>query len=182
MRKLIPIFLIILFVVSGCKTTPSIQEEDIIEESTSTFTSLEHGEISIFPTYEYQGVSDQSDEKNIRKLYLWVNKADNKYIIVNQIIVREGTIPPGTKGIDPYGSLYSSWDEAVYTSIAERPYRTLGLFGIDLPPCFMAAVGAHIGDKEAIIRILIVPDKMCSENYQPVLEELNRSVLLDPLR
>lgn len=179
MKKYSPIFLILILLVSliACTSSPTSK----VAKDTNIFTSKTHGDISIFPIYKYLGMSDFSDEKAYRKIYVWENAPENKYIIISQLIVKNGKFPVDITWISPYGALYTGYMQAAYTSIGERPFMALDKYGITLPDCFITAVKAHVNDTEAIFRILIVPDKMCSEVYEPIMQELDRVAIINPL-
>ena len=73
MKKIIPIFLIFLFFLVSCKTTP----QTAVEKDTNIFTSPTHGDIAIFPTYKYLGMKELSEGRAYRKYFLWENSFEN---------------------------------------------------------------------------------------------------------
>jgi hypothetical protein len=177
MKKIIPIFLIFLFFLAGCETTP----QSTVEKDTNIFTSKTHGDVAIFPTFEYLGMNESTEGKGVRKYYIWENKFENKYIMILQIVPKEGNFPEDLQWISKKDALYVKGMRAAFTSIASRSYIIMQKFVTEFPPCFILAQEIHVAPREALFRILIVPDKMCAEEYKPVMEELDRVAIINPL-
>jgi len=179
MKKVLSIFLIALFFLVACNggNKPVTKVEPV----TKTFVSENHGPIAIFPTYEYLGMKESFEGKSNREYHLWENKFDGKYILIIQIIPKEGTFPSDLVWNSTQGSLYVKGMRAAYNSIAARTYKIMKQLGAEFPPCFILAQEVHVSPKEAIFRVLIVPDKMCTEEYEPVMEELDRVAVIKPL-
>ena len=177
MRKAIYLF-IFLFLLVACT---DLVKDTKIEKDTNIFISKTHGEVAIFPTFKYLGVVDLTDYKAHRKYFIWENNYENKYIVITQIIVKADKFPPNIQWINPNGAIFARGMRGAYTSIANRPRLALEKVGGVLPDCFILASEAHVKEREALIISLIVPDKMCSENYEPVMEELKRVAIINPL-
>jgi len=185
MKKVIPIFLLILFFLAACggqdvkETKDSTPKE--VKKDTSSYISLNHGTIGVFPSYKYLGMEEASTEKGNRKYYLWEHPRLNKYILILQIVPKEGTFPENIKWVSPDDALYIKGMRAAYSSISLRTYEIIKKLGARLPDCFILAEEVHVIPEEALFRILIVPDAGCSEDYAPVMEELDRVTILNPL-
>ena len=181
MKKCKPIFLILVLVFfliscgSGQRTDTGIQPE------TKTFVSEKHGDIGIFPAYNFMGTYELATEKSFRQYNLWENPYEGKYIMIIQIVPKEGTFPPNLVWNDPQTSLYIKGMRAAYDGISSRSYSIMQKLGAEFPPCFILAQEVHVHPKEALFRILIVPDKMCTGDYEPVMEELDRVLIINPL-
>jgi len=177
MKKIIPIFLIFLFFLAGCNSAP----QPAIEKDTNIFTSKTHGDISIFPIYKHLGEKRNTEGKGIRTYNVWENPHENKYIMILQIVPKEGTFPEDLVWTPANGRLYVKGLKAAYNSIGSRPYSIMMKLGAKFPDCFILAEEVHVAPREALFRILIVPDKMCAEEYEPVMEELDRVAIINPL-
>jgi hypothetical protein len=66
--------------------------------------------------------------------------------------------------VNPNGALHIKGMRAAYDSIASRTYSAMQKLGAEFPDCFILAEEVHVAPKEALFRILIVPDKMCTGN------------------
>ena len=178
MKKIIPIFLIFLFFLVSCKTTP----QPTVEKDTNIFKSNTHGDIAIFPTYKYLGMKERSENsKAYRKYHVWENPYENKYIMILQMVPKQGKSFPSDINWFAGSPLYVKGMRAAYASLGERPYSVMVNLGAKFPPCFILVEEIHKSPKEVIFRALIVPDKMCAEEYEPVMEELDRVAIINPL-
>ena len=181
MKKYNPVLLILILVFSLVACGGG-QRTDSIEPETKTFVSQTHGEIGIFPTYEYMGVYESSEGKGIRHYHLWENPYDGKYLMILQIVPKQGTFPPDIMWNNPKDAIYIRGMRAAYDSISSRSYGIMTKLGAQFPACFILAQEVHVAPKEALFRILIVPDNMCTGNdYQSVMEELDRVLIINPL-
>jgi len=182
MKRIIPIFLIFLFFLVSCKTTTPVKPstEETLKKEPYQFVTKSIGTYSIMPTYKYLGWRSFTDEKAVRDYHVWENKFDGKYVIIYNLIAKQGTFPPDLHWIDTYAAIYHKGMRAAFITMGERPFMALQQFGVILPDCFILAQEVHHNDKEAVIRILVAPDKMCSEDYEPVMEELDRVVVTTP--
>jgi len=178
MKKIIPIFLIFLFFLVSCKTTP----QSAVETDINVFTSKTFGEIAIFPTFKYLGMKERSENsKAYRKYHVWENPYENKYIMILQMIPKQGKTFPSDINWFSGNPLYVKGMRAAYSSIGGRPHGVMVSLGAEFPPCFILAEEVHLSPKEVVFRILIVPDKMCAEEYEPVMEELDRVAIINSL-
>jgi len=182
MKRIIPIFLILIFALCSCNGhTPDVPStSETLKEEPYQFVTKSIGTYSIMPTYKYLGWRSFTDEKAIRDYHIWENKFDGKYVIIYNLIAKQGTFPPNLQWINEYDSIYHKGMRAAYITMGERPLLALQQFGVILPDCFILAQEVHHNDKEAVIRILVVPDKMCAEDYEPVMEELDRVIVKTP--
>ena len=180
MKRIIPIFLIpLLFMVIAC---PNNKVPDTrVEEDTNTFVSKQHGSIAIMPTFKYMGEKINEEGKGIRRYFVWENNYDQKYIVILQLIPKEGVFPIDLDWTPKEGSLYIKGFRAAYDSIADATNTILLELGAIIPDCFILAEEVHVKPTEALFRILIVPDKMCSGDYESVMEELDRVIIINPL-
>ena len=178
MKKVIPIFLIFLFFLVSCKTTP----QPTVEKDTNIFKSNTHGDIAVFPTYKYLGMKERSENsKAYRKYHVWENPYENKYIMILQMVPKQGKSFPSDINWFAGSPLYVKGMRAAYASLSERPYSVMVNLGAEFPPCFILAEEVHVAPKEVLFRALIVPDKMCAEEYEPIMEELDRVAIINPL-
>ena len=183
MKKFIPFLIIIAFILSGCSGTPEqgeIIEETIIEEDINTFVSPNHGSIAIFPTFKYLGSKESSTVKSIRKYHVWEQKNEGKYVMILQIVPKEGTFPENLNWTPEEGALFIKGKRAAYSTISFTAQKIMFDLGADFPLCFVLAEEVHVVPTEAVFRILIVPDR-CEGNYEPVMEELDRVAIIKPL-
>lgn len=178
MIKNISGFLIFILLIFGCATDPITTKED---DQTFRFISRSMGLVSIMPTYQYIGEKDLSDQKATRVYHIWEDSMNEKYIMIYHLIAKQGTFPPGLQWVTPNGAIYIKGMRAAYTTIGEKPYSALQKFNLRLQECFILAQEVHHNDTEAVFRILIVPDETCAEEYEPVMEELDRVTIKDPL-
>ena len=179
MKKYNPIFLIMVLLLVACGG--SQVSDTPVNNQTSIFTSPTHGTIAIFPAYKHLGEMKNTEGKGIRTYNVWENPYDNKYIMIIQIVPKEGTFPEDLVWTPENGSLYIKGLRAAYNSIGSRPYSIMTKLGAEFPPCFILAEEVHVSPREALFRILIVPDEMCAEEYEPVMEELDRAAIINPL-
>jgi len=182
MKRIIPIFLIFLLVLCSCNGhTPDVPSTpETLKEEPYQFVTKTLGTYSIMATYKYLGLKSFSDEKAKREYHVWEDKFDGKYVIIYNLMANQGTFPPDLQWVSKHGAIYHKGMRAAYITMGERPFMALQQFGVVLPDCFILAQEVHHNDKEAVIRILVVPDKMCAEDYEPVMEELNRVVIANP--
>ena len=143
-----------------------------VDHQVKMFTSAVHGNIAIFPTYKHLGTKKNTEGRGIRTYNVWENERENKYILIIQIVPKEGPFPEDLNWTPTGGRLYKKGLKAAYNSIGSRPYSIMMNLGAEFPPCFILAQEIHHNNTEAIFRILIVPDSFCSERYEPVMEEL----------
>ena len=97
------------------------------------------------------------------------------------IVPKEGTFPDNLVWNNPNTALNVKGMRAAYSSISSRSYSIMNKLGADFPECFILAQEVHLDPREALFRILIVPDDMCTEDYEPVMEELDRVAIINPL-
>ena len=181
MKKCKPIFLILtlVFLLVSCGGQGT---ETGLEPETKTFVSKTHGEIGIFPTYEYLGVYESGEGKGIRQYNVWEEPFSGKYLLILQIVPKQGTFPKDLLWVNPKDALFVRGMRAAYDSIASRTYSAMQKLGVEFPACFILAEEVHVAPKEALFRILIVPDAMCTGNdYPSVMEELDRVLIINPL-
>jgi len=178
MRYIFAVCLVCLLIVN-CSLFPD-EEKDF--KTDPSFTTKYQGDIGIISSYKYIGFDDFSDEKAIRKYYVWENATENKIIMIYQLIANKEPFPKDLEWITP-NALYRKNMRAAYTTVAGRPLSALHHFGMELPDCYILAQEIHIDEskKEAIFRILIVNDEFCTEDYEPVMEELDRVAIINPL-
>ena len=182
MKRITIIFLITLFLLISCSPVKKPIKQELIENPYTFQTKLQ-GDISIMPSYKYVGSKDFSDEKAKRSYYVWIDRNQNKYIMIYQLIVNKGKFPSDIQWINNDYAIYSDGMRAAFTSLGKRPYETLKSLNIELPECYILGEEVHVSETndECIIRILIVPDDLCAENYEPVMEELDRVAIINPL-
>jgi len=185
MKRIIPfiltvlLFLVLLFLVVAC---PGSKKPDTrVEKDINTFVSKNHGNISILPTYKYIGMKETDHGKGIRKYFVWEDTFTNKIIVILQLVPKEGIFPVTLDWTPTQGSLYIKGFRAAYNTVAEPTHKVITELGGILPDCFVLTQEVHVKPTEAVFRILIVPDKMCSEEYEKVMEELNRVAIINPL-
>lgn len=185
MRELISIFLISVFILFGCSGTPDtpeeIIEETIIEKDINTFTSPNHGTVAIFPTFKYVGDKENYQGNTMRKYHVWEQKHERKYIIIIQLLPKEGVFPDSKRWISTNDRLFVKGMRAAYNNLTPKTKQVIYDMSIMLPTCFIAAQEVHVVPQEAIIRILVVPDRMCVGDEEPVMEELDRTAIINPL-
>jgi hypothetical protein len=185
MKKITSFCLMFIFFLIGCgkgaPTGENIIKKTEFKEDINTFVSPSHGTVAIFPTYKYLGSKEDSEGKGIRKYYVWEQPDEGKYIMILQLVPKEGTFPEGIDWTPKEGSLFIKGKRAAYNSINARSQKVMNELGAELPPCFILAEEVHVSKTEALFRILIVPDQMCLGNYEPVMQELDRVAIIKPL-
>lgn len=179
MKRIIPIFLILLFICLSCNGNKV--PDTRVEKDINSFVSKNHGSISILPTYKYIGMKETNEGKGIRKYFMWENEFEGKVIIILQLVPKEGVFPITINWTPEEGSLYVKGFRAAYDTIARPTYEVVTELGGLIPDCFILAEEVHVKPTEAIFRILIVPDKMCAGEYKPIMEELDRVAIINPL-
>lgn len=179
MKRIFSIFLILFFALVACNGNK--KPDTRVEEDVNTFVSKQHGPISIMPTFKYMGEHINEQGKGVRRYFVWENSYDQKYIIILQLIPKEGVFPTDLVWIPPNGSLYIKGKRAAYDTIADPTYMVIKELGGVLPDCFVLAEEVHVKPTEAIFRILIVPDKMCGGKFILPMSELDRVAIINPL-
>jgi len=179
MKRIFSIVLILLFALVACNGNKV--PDTRIEKDTNTFVSKQHGPISIMPTFKYMGEQVNKQGKGIRRYFVWENSYDHKYIVILQLIPKEGTFPTDLDWIPTDGSLFIKGKRAAYDSIADLTHTVLLDLGAVIPDCFILAEEVHVKPTEAIFRILIVPDKMCEGKFILPMSELDRVAIINPL-
>ena len=176
MRKYSPVFLIIIlaFLLVSCggqSTTDSESKYRIFESPT-------FGKIAVFPSYDYMGVSQDNEGKGLREYHLWESPYDGNYALIIQIIPKEGEFPSDLIWVTRQNALYVKGMRAAYESIASRTYSVMQNLGAEFPACFILAEEVHVSPREAIFRILITPDDMCTGDYESTMQELDRTLII----
>lgn len=169
--KVLP-FLLILFLVSCWGN----QVEPVVDK-TNYFHSKYQFPIAIFPTYEYLGEEKMETKGAFRTYHLWKEQSSGKYIMIN-VLTPKGSIkfPENIQWIDYETAIYTRGRVAAYNRVHSRVEGVINGLDGPLPDCIIAAQEFYIDPdrKEAIYKMLIVPDDTCLEVYEPVVEELNR--------
>ena len=116
MKKYSPIFLILILILSlvacGGQGTETGLDPEI-----NTFVSKTHGEIGIFPTYNYLGQYDSAEGKGIRQYNVWEDPYNGKYLMIIQIVPKEGVFPSNLVWNNPKDALHIKGMRAAYDSI-----------------------------------------------------------------
>jgi len=183
MKRIFTIFLMCILLFSCSQNTLVIPEEPFDNQTYKYLTpNQSFPYISIMPSYKYVGEKDFSDQKAVRKYTIWESVSEYKYIMIYHLVSNQGPFPSNIEWTTD-DVIYKSGMKAVYTTVGNNAYKALDHFGLVLDDCFILAQEIHINEEnnEAIFRILIVPDEFCTENYQPVLEELKRVTITNPL-
>jgi len=180
MKKILPLVLIVFFAAFGCPKKDPPPEKPV-DQVASTFISANHGDIIILPTYKYVDEVKYNKGKAARYYHIWENKFEGKYIIIFQLFPKEGVFPDDVNWTPEQGSIFIKGKSAAYDSIAVRLHNALTQLGIQLPECFILAQRVHVSPTEALFRMLLVPDDMCSGDYSPVMKELDRVAIINPL-
>lgn len=183
MKYIISIFLMCILLVSCWSSGPVVPVEPFDSAEYHYMTpNQSFPYIAIMPSYKFVGEKDFSDQKAVRRYTIWESVSENKYLMIYQLIVREGEFPSNLEWITE-DAIYKSGMKAVYTTIGNNAFKAIDHYGLIIPDCFILAQEIHINEanNEAIFRILIVNDEFCTEDYEPVLEELNRVAITNPL-
>ena len=82
--------------------------------------------------------------------------------------------PRDYKWVNKSDAIFSRGNIAAYNSLHPRPTSIINEFDGPLPDCVIVASEFYFHEYEVMYKALIVPDKMCAEVAEPVVEELNR--------
>jgi len=161
-----------LFLLVGCPgTAPPVKPT--VDKQVSYFNPKHHNPISIFPTYKYVGEQKSETDKVYRTYYVWNEEESGKYIVIT-VLNPKGKFPQGVQWVDKTNALYVQGNKAAYNYLNMRLASALTQMGMPLGECIIIAQEFYYNDQEVIYKSLIVPDKWCTENAKPVIEELNR--------
>lgn len=183
--KLRFLLLIPLFFMLAC-AGPEIKEdgkpttEGNITRHTVDFQPKYLDKITIFPTYRFLGSERTESSGAFRNYFVWENKFEGKYVLILQLFPRgEDTFPPDVQWVNPDGALYHRGMRAAYDSLSKSAVEIINKLGGELPDCFIVGQEVVVDRKlrEAILKVLIVPDKFCSGNWISVMEELDRVII-----
>jgi len=189
MKHFLTIFLICIF-LSACATNPIENAEDLKQPEEVTVKYLQTSAynsgarmIGDVPVYSYVGEKDFSDENVFRRYNLWENRSEGKYIMIYHIILKKGEFSKDVKWVNREYAIFVDGMRSVYTSISKRPWSVLQYYNAELADCIMLVQEAHINDdnNEAILRILIVPDEDCNQDFWNPVNELDRVTITNPL-
>lgn len=171
LKVLSTLFFILLI---SCSDTTVIKKP--VDIQSNYFNPKYQNEIVIFPTYKFLGHKKVDIDSSIahRDYYVWQNESSDKYILVTILTPKKGVFDRNLEWIDRKSSIYSHDDIVAYNNVNERPAKIIKEFGGILPDCLIIAQQFYFHEKEVIYKALIVPDKMCSEDAEPVVRELNR--------
>ena len=167
------LFLLFLFACNGVTPTP----DEPVDKQTNYFYSEYQNPIAIFPTYKYLGCENIVTTKAHREYYVWKEHRENKYILITVLKPNgSNSFSKDIKWIDKEIAIYSSGNIAAFNFLHIRPRGVIYKLDGDIPDCVIVAQEFYLDKnrKEAIYKTLIVPDKMCTEISEPVIEELNR--------
>jgi len=174
--KLLPILFLLTMFACSSGMNPDIKEEPPIIADTVYFYPKYHKPISIFPTFKLIGFKSFSEDgKAYREYNIWKDSRTNKYILITVIRPLGNSFPTDVQWIDRESAIYSDGNKTAYNSLHERPTSVIYDFdGVPLPDCIIVAQEFYYHAQEVIYKVLIVPDKMCAENAEPVIKELDR--------
>lgn len=176
MKKTISILFFILFIIS-CASKP----QAVVKPEDKNLKFVGNNQIiSIFPTYRYVGEQDFSDENVLRVYHIWYNDFDGKIIMIYHLKMKKGMFPNNVQWLDKNSALFVEGMRAAYTNVIGRALIALNNSNIKLPDCYILGQEVHINknNKEAVLRMLITPDKMCSEEYMKTMNELDRVAII----
>jgi hypothetical protein len=170
----------ILLLLVACSA--SHQPVGDVESVDNYFKSKHHNEIAIFPTYDYLGMRSINimDSIAMRDYHVWENQHDNKYILITVMTPKSGSFNKDMPWINRENALYSHGNIVAYNSVHDRPLSVINDLGRVLPDCVIIAQEFYFHEKEVLYKALIVPDEMCAEIPEPVVEELNRVANMQP--
>ena len=123
-----------------------------------------------------------NSEKSIalRDYHVWEQKSSGKLILITVLTPKKGTFPDGIEWVDRKSAIYSHRNVVAYTDVHERPAGVIRELGASLPECLIIAQEFYFHEKEVLYKALIVPDEMCAEVAEPVVQELNRVANMQP--
>jgi len=181
MKKILSIVLVLvlLFIFSCNGTGPKVRqgkEDPTVDTFTNYFYPKYHKPIAIFPTFKHIGVrSISATGKAYREYNIWKDDRKGKYILITTLRSTQGEFPEDFEWIDRDNAIYSNGNKTAYNSLHERPLKIIHeMSGERLPDCIIVAQEFYFNKKEAMYKVLIVPDEMCAEDAGPIIEELNR--------
>ncbi len=173
--KKIAIVLSFLLLIFACNGTGPEVRDDPVDVEASYFYPKYHNPIAIFPTYKYLGKKNMESEKAAREYNVWKDNRSGKYILITTLTPKGDGFPENVTWINRDSAIYSNGNTTAYTSLHTRPLSVIHeLDGGVLPDCIIVAQEFYFNKKEAMFKALIVPDEMCSEVAEPIIEELNR--------
>ncbi len=174
MKNIIKI-LFVLFLIMGCNGTGPEVREDPVDIQASYFYPKHHNPIAIFPIYKYLGKKNMESDKAMREYNVWKDNRSGKYILITTLTPKGDGFPKNVNWIDRDSAIYSNGNVTAYTSLHTRPLSVIHeLDGGFTSDCIIVAQEFYFNKKEAMFKALIVPDEMCSEIAEPIVEELNR--------
>ena len=180
--KLIPILFILTMFACSIEKNPNLKEEPPIIGITSYFYPKYHKPITIFSAFKLIGVKSISEnEKAHREYNIWKDSKTNKYILITVIRPYGRSFPDNVQWIDRESAIYSNENKTAYDFLHERPTSVINDFDLDgtpLPDCIIVAQEFYYHPQEVIYKVLIVPDKMCAKDVEPVIKELDRVAIL----
>lgn len=164
------LFLLCLSCFGGKVETP-------VDEKFSEFKTEYHNPIAILPTYEYVGKKEMETKGAYRTYYLWKEKSSGKYIMINVLHPKgSDSFSKDIEWIDRESAIYSEGNIAAYPELHYRPASVVAELDKPLPKCYVVAQEFYLDDerKEAMYKMLIVPDDTCLIVYEDAILELNR--------
>lgn len=175
MKKIFAIFILFLVIVS-CNGKKPVVPDVPVDTQLNYFKTQYHKTIAIFPTFKYLGKESIDIEKSIayRDYYLWKDQRTGKYVLITVLRPKSGTLPQDYNWIDKDTAIFARGNIAAYDTMHDRPTSIINKLDGPLPECFVVAQEFYFNEKEVMYKALIVPDKMCSSVFEPVIQELNR--------
>ncbi len=175
--KYIFTWLTVLFLLTGCFGTGPDVIDPAVDTQINFYRSKVHNEIAILPTYKYLGTKSINIEtsKAIRTYHLWKDQGRSKYVLITILTPKHGTLPKDYNWVDKRSAITSHGNIATYNSVHPRVKDVISQLDGPLPDCFILASEFYFNEKEVMYKALIVPDKMCFEIAEPVIQELNRT-------
>ncbi|MCF8019873.1 MAG: hypothetical protein K9L62_10780 [Vallitaleaceae bacterium] len=164
---------IILLLLMACAS--SQQPVVDVESVDNYFKTKHHNEIAILPTYDYLGMRSINimDSIAVRDYHVWENQDDNKYILITVLTPKNGAFSKDMPWINRKNAIYSHGNVVAYNNVHERPLSVINDLGRFLPDCIIIAQEFYFHEKEVLYKALIVPDEICAEIPEPIVEELN---------
>lgn len=168
---------VLLFLLTvGC-FGQGTEHSPVVDEKYNEFKTDYHNPIAILSTYQYVGNKNMETTGAYRSFYLWKQKSPLKYILIQVLHPKGKQFPEGVTWINRTDAIYSEGNITAYTSLHERPAKVIEeLTGKPIPACIIVAQEFYLDKdrKEAIYKLLIVPDDTCLLTYEDTVSELNR--------
>jgi len=175
MKRIFQIVPLLLFLIACNGITPT--REEPVDKQTNYFYSKYQNPIAIFPTYKYLGSENIITPKAYRDYHVWKEPRSNKYILIT-VLQPKGSdrFSKNIKWVDKETAIYYRGNITAFNFLHLRPRGVIYKLDGDIPDCVIVAQEFYLDKdgKEAIYKTLIVPDKMCNEIPEPVIQELNR--------